>query len=125
MLGRVRALAYGLAEAYDGFCLVELSYPFADVNSRRFCGNKVDKTMKRKYQITIGIVLILLVIGSIKSLWDIDIFIGAVSTGSALIVYGSFVKSYDFYHAALIRLMLCISSLSILSVALLIDKGQP
>jgi len=60
-----------------------------------------------------------------KSLWDIDIFIGAVSTRSAIIAYGGFVKSYDFYHVALIRLMICISDLSILSVALLIDKGQP
>jgi hypothetical protein len=79
--------------------------------------------MKQKIKIVAGIVLILLVIGSIKSLWDIDIFIGALSTGSALIVYGGLIKSYDFYHAALIRLMFCISGLAILSVALLIDNG--
>jgi hypothetical protein len=79
--------------------------------------------MKKKYQVVAGIVLILLLIGSMKSLWDIDIFVGALSTGSAVIVYGGLVKSYDFYHAALIRLMLCISGITILSVAIIIDKG--
>ncbi|MEE9573883.1 MAG: hypothetical protein V3W20_12590 [Candidatus Neomarinimicrobiota bacterium] len=74
--------------------------------------------MNKKIIISFGYVAIF--ISALKSMWDIDVSMGAVISRGQVILYGGAIPTLDFYHSALIRLLFSIFLLFSITLYLII-----
>lgn len=63
-----------------------------------------------------------LLLSAIKSIWDIDVCLGSALAGGNVVIYGGTTPLLDFYHLALIRLLLSIFIMFSITLYLIIKR---
>lgn len=77
---------------------------------------------QNKFIAAIGYVMIIFLI--FKSIWDIDIVVGSLLSGGRILVYGGFINTLDFYHMALIRLIVGFFICVVITLYMILTKDE-